>query len=381
MAIQTRNPLQAQAFLSRNPNFRAPRSEALLRQFPAIERIARLNAGHLIRAAQKRPEIFGGSRQVLVATDWGEAGNRIGSYILHYSGHTLSPAVRSLVGVDICNLSHSLPAFDVREAARFWEGNINLLQGNTIAICVVDPGVGSERKPLIAKAQNGCYLIGPDNGCFDLALRGLNAAVGLDGAWAIRYDSPHIVSKGEGRVERVDGNFVFPAAAAAIICNVPFSEFADRLPDSQFGERLDWNDAKIESINGSRNGIGEKGVPVILPPSSGKKAIIGRIDGIDEPYGTYVTNVSPELLERIGAKPNEGALEIVGRKSNAHLYLPFVTHFSAVNFGQPLATFHGNTFLHIAVNRGSAAATLGLQVGEEIEIRAFEFCNKKLEVR
>ncbi len=60
------------------------------------------------------------------------------------------------------NLMHGLPSFDLSSAARTLETVAYLPVG--CHVCVVDPGVGSTRKPLILRVGRGDFLVGPDNG-------------------------------------------------------------------------------------------------------------------------------------------------------------------------------------------------------------------------
>ena len=62
----------------------------------------------------------------------------------------------------VVHLMHGLPDFDLFYAARTME-TINYLPVG-FHVCVVDPGVGTKRKPIIIKTGRGDYLIGPDNG-------------------------------------------------------------------------------------------------------------------------------------------------------------------------------------------------------------------------
>lgn len=66
---------------------------------------------------------------------------------------------------------HGINAFDVVSAARTMETVFFMPVG--IHVCVVDPGVGTQRKGLIIKVKRGDFFVGPDNGCLMSAARGL----------------------------------------------------------------------------------------------------------------------------------------------------------------------------------------------------------------
>ena len=62
----------------------------------------------------------------------------------------------------VIHLMHGLPGFDISYAARTIE-TINYLPIG-YHVCVVDPGVGTKRKPIIIQTGRGDFLVGPDNG-------------------------------------------------------------------------------------------------------------------------------------------------------------------------------------------------------------------------
>ena len=62
----------------------------------------------------------------------------------------------------VIHLMHGLPDFDLNYAARTMETVKYLPIG--YHVCVVDPGVGTKRKPIIVETKRGDFLIGPDNG-------------------------------------------------------------------------------------------------------------------------------------------------------------------------------------------------------------------------
>ena len=62
----------------------------------------------------------------------------------------------------VIHLMHGLPVFDLFYAARTME-TINYIPVG-YHVCVVDPGVGTKRKPIVIETGRGDFLIGPDNG-------------------------------------------------------------------------------------------------------------------------------------------------------------------------------------------------------------------------
>lgn len=95
---------------------------------------------------------------IVLLTDYGYQGPYVGQLkakILEYSPTAI-----------IIDLMHDLPVFDLQAAASLIPAITKMFPKNSIFICVVDPGVGSNRKCVLIETRFS-YYIGPDNGIFD----------------------------------------------------------------------------------------------------------------------------------------------------------------------------------------------------------------------
>src|SRR5215212_3695857 len=94
---------------------------------------------------------------ITLSTDFGETS----PYVAVMKGVILAinPAARVL------DLTHRIRPQDLRHAAYFLGTAVPYFPANTIHVCVVDPGVGSDRAAIYADA-GGHVLVGPDNGIF-----------------------------------------------------------------------------------------------------------------------------------------------------------------------------------------------------------------------
>jgi len=70
----------------------------------------------------------------------------------------------------IIDLSHEVEPFNILEGALILKAHYSYFPEKTVFICVVDPGVGSERKAIVVETPK-YFFVGPDNGLFDLVLR------------------------------------------------------------------------------------------------------------------------------------------------------------------------------------------------------------------
>ena len=120
----------------------------------------------------------------------------------------------------VIHLMHGLPDFNLFYAARTME-TINYVPVGC-HVCVVDPEVGTKRKPIIIKVGRGDYLIGPDNGVLIPATRflgGIKKAVGITNEKYMRKPVSPIFH----------GRDIFTPAAAYLSKGVKMEEFGKEL--------------------------------------------------------------------------------------------------------------------------------------------------------
>ena len=73
-------------------------------------------------------------------------------------------------GVPVVDIFPDLPSFNVRAAAYLLPAYSQYLPDHSVSVCVVDPGVGSDRRALVVHADSRWY-VGPDNGLFSILIR------------------------------------------------------------------------------------------------------------------------------------------------------------------------------------------------------------------
>src|SRR5271155_5726406 len=87
-----------------------------------------------------------------------------------YTGQMQAVLQREAPGVPVISLFADAPAGQPKPAAYLLAAYAAWFKAGTVLLCVVDPGVGSARRGLIAEAAGRLY-VGPDNGLFELVLR------------------------------------------------------------------------------------------------------------------------------------------------------------------------------------------------------------------
>ncbi|HEC12069.1 MAG TPA: hypothetical protein ENI80_02295 [Acidiferrobacteraceae bacterium] len=123
---------------------------------------------------------------IVLFTDFGTEDSYVGQ--LH---GVLHQAVSDL---EIVDLLHHVPNFDIRAGAYLLPSLVNLFPVGTVFVCVVDPGVGGVRRPLILRVD-GRWYVGPDNGLFRLLLRRATGAQ----IWEILWRPENLSASFHGR--------------------------------------------------------------------------------------------------------------------------------------------------------------------------------------
>lgn len=111
---------------------------------------------------------------IVLFTDFGLAGP--------YTGQVKAVLQREAPGAAIVDLFADAPAANPKAAAYLLAAYSAWFETGTIFLCVVDPGVGSARAPIIVEAD-GRFFVGPDNGLFEIVHRRARQARVLEIAW------------------------------------------------------------------------------------------------------------------------------------------------------------------------------------------------------
>src|ERR1700690_2032238 len=107
----------------------------------------------------------------------------------------------------IMDITHQVTPFSIEEGARFLEGVTPYYSQGTVFLVVVDPGVGTSRKAVIAKTKKGQYFVLPDNGLVTL----VTDRDGFEGAREITNTAWMI---GDKISSTFHGRYIFSPAAA-----------------------------------------------------------------------------------------------------------------------------------------------------------------------
>jgi S-adenosylmethionine hydrolase len=99
---------------------------------------------------------------IAIFTDFGVQGP--------YLGQMRAVLLAQAPGVPVVDIFPDLPSFNVQAAAYLLPAYSQYLPDDSVSVCVVDPGVGSDRRALAVRADSRWY-VGPDNGLFSILIR------------------------------------------------------------------------------------------------------------------------------------------------------------------------------------------------------------------
>jgi len=230
----------------------------------------------------------------------------------------------------IIDISHEIEKFNIRMGAFILAQAAPYFPEGTIHVAVVDPGVGTERRPIIIETQRNLY-VGPDNGLLILAAQN----EGIKSIYEIT--NPKYMLK---RVSRTfHGRDIFSPAAAYLAKGVEPQEFGSVI----------CNPVK----------------PGFSTPEIRGEMIMGEIIHIDG-FGNLITNISEKNLKASNISEGRALSIQLGEKE---LTLKLCSSYGEVAKNTPLAIIGGTGFLEISVNQGNASEFFGVKIGDRITLR------------
>lgn len=125
-------------------------------------------------------------RAIVLFTDFGPAGP--------YVGQVKAALLAEAPHAPVIDLVADAPAFEPRASAYLLGALAPEMPTGAVMLCVVDPGVGTERVPMVAELD-GRWFVGPDNGLFELVARRARVAR----AWRIDWRPARLSATFHGR--------------------------------------------------------------------------------------------------------------------------------------------------------------------------------------
>lgn len=229
----------------------------------------------------------------------------------------------------LVDLSHHVPPHSVEDAAYLLNSCYRYFPDGTVHVAVVDPGVGSARRPLIAKNER-YFFLAPDNGLLTHILADSSEIEVRE----IENKAYRLTSLGR----TFDGRDLFAPAAAWLTKQQPFASF---------GRLID--DCKTFTIS---------------KPKWEAKVLVGEIVLVDR-FGNLISNLTQQHLEEVRLSMKGRQLSFRIGKQNIE---GLVASYSEGTEEQPFALINSDGRLEVFVKEASAADLFKVGKGARVEV-------------
>ncbi len=227
----------------------------------------------------------------------------------------------------IVDITHNVVPYDVLDGALAISSAYKYFPSKTIHVVIVDPGVGSERRPILVSGENQ-FFVAPDNGVLSMVYE-KEASLTVRHILAEHYFLQPLSKTFHGRD-------VFAPVGAWLSKTWQTQSFGEEIQDY-----MRFSVPKPKSAEGQLKGI------------------VLRVDT----FGNLVTNFVPEELPEGLLKDGTLKVQVNGKEVTR-----LVDTFADGEPGAPVVIVGSSGFLEIAVNKGHAARTLGVGRGAAVVI-------------
>jgi S-adenosylmethionine hydrolase len=254
---------------------------------------------------------------ITLTTDYGTSDHLVG---------TLKGVILSIVPTaSIVDINHHVVPFDVLDGALTIAAAYRYFPARTVHLVVVDPGVGTARRPILVSAEQH-YFVAPDNGVLSLIYE-REPTVFVRHITAEHYFLNPVSATFHGRD-------IFAPVAGWL---------AKAFQTEAFGEEI------TDYVRFS--------LPRPKATGSTRKGLVLRVDT----FGNLVTNFTAEDLPQGASADGKINLQVGGKRVEK-----LAQTFAQGAAGEPVAIVGSSGFVEIAVNKGQAARVLGVNRGAEV---------------
>lgn len=272
-------------------------------------------------------------KPLIIQTDFGTADGAVCA--MYGVSYGVDPELQ------ITDLTHEIPQYDIWEASYRLIQTVNYWPEGSVFVSVVDPGVGSTRRSIVAKTTTGQYIVTPDNG----TLTHVKRMCGITEARVIDENVNRLPGSGESYT--FHGRDIYAYTGARLAAGV--ITFEEAGPSVEVKSVIE--------------------LPVVEAAFNGDR-VSGTIDVLDVRFGSLWTNISRELFLKLGVKHGQ-RVEISIENETRTLYkniLVYAKSFADVYVGEPLIYVNSLDCMAVAINQGSFAKAYNIGTGNKWKI-------------
>lgn len=269
--------------------------------------------------------------------------------ILQTDFGTSDGAVSAMYGVAISvdqslkifDLTHDIPQYNIWEASYRLYQTISYWPEETVFVSVVDPGVGSDRRSIVAKTAKNQYIVTPDNG----TLTHIKDSIGIVEARIIDEAVNRLPNSGESYT--FHGRDVYAFTGARLASRViTFEQVGPEVPVNSIIE-LQKPNALIDNAT-----------------------LKGNIDILDVRFGNLWTNIDRTLFKELVVNYGD-SFEVTIENDTRQVYKNIMTYgrsFADSHLGEPLLFINSLDKIGVAINQGSFAKAYHIETGAQWKI-------------
>ncbi len=241
-------------------------------------------------------------------------------------------------GLIISDVTHDITPYNIFEASYRLFQTVDYWPAGTVFVSVVDPGVGSDRKSIVARTAKGQYVVTPNNG----TLTHLSVFGGIEEIREIEESTNRL--KNSALSYTFHGRDIYAYTGARLASGVIGYE--------EVGPALD---------------LGVLVTLELFGAVQTDTSVSGRVDILDVRFGSLWTSVPFENFKSLGFEFGDD-VDVRIFRGDILVYANRVTYgrsFSAVRPGMPIIYMNSVNHMALAVNLGSFAETYHIGVGSQ----------------
>ena len=243
--------------------------------------------------------------------------------------------------LNIRHLTHNIPQYNIFDASYRLYQAINYWPEGTVFVSVVDPGVGSSRKSVVAKTVTGQYIVTPNNG----TLTHINKFVGIT---ELRE-----ISERTNRLEHSELSYTFHG----------------RDVYAYTGARLASDTIDMEGV-GPKMELDEVVQLELFGCKEIENGVMGQVDILDVRFGSLWTSIPYEEFKKCGFEFGDTVLVTIYNRDKVTYtgQIVYGRSFADVPVSSPIIYMNSAYHIAVAINQGSFAKAYGIGVGSDWKI-------------
>ena len=241
----------------------------------------------------------------------------------------------------IFDITHEIPAYNIWEAAYRLEQTLPYWSVGTVFVSIVDPGVGTNRKSVVAKTKNGQFIVTPNNGTLTL----INQSIGIESIREIDETINRLPNSNKSYT--FHGRDVYAYTGARLAAGIiKFEQVGKLLPN------------EIVSIPYKK-------------ASFKNNMVEGNISILDIQYGNIWTNITEDIFNQLRLKYGDKAMVSIYNGANL-VYegvMPYCATFGAVSIGKPVLYLNSLLQVSFGINQGDFSSKFKIKSGANWSVK------------